>query len=491
MDYSLKKTSNWSAQRSDCLVIPVIDSKAINQQLKSLDDEYQGLVKTLLQSGDIKTSPLSVSLVQTPNHKSKRLLFIGLGKKPDFATFRKAIASVQKQLAKLNINNAAIVLNELSISDTSTEQLLQQTAQLIETGFYKYSETLSKKAQKPNLKKVTVLHEQATASLKNALQQGVEIGQGMNLARQLGNLPGNICTPSYLADCADGLSKKYKKLSCKVLSEAQMKKLKMHSLLSVTAGTEEPAKFIIMEHKGGKAGEQPYVLVGKGVTFDSGGISLKPGAAMDEMKYDMCGAASVFGTMQAVSELDLKANIIGVVGAVENLPSGKATKPGDVVTSMSGQTIEILNTDAEGRLVLCDALTYVERFKPKTVIDIATLTGAAIVALGKHATALYSNNDKLSEQLIEAGKKTHDRAWPMPLWDDYDKQLSSNFADIANIGGPQAGSVTAACFLARFTKKYDWAHLDIAGPAWLNGPAKGATGRPVNLLVQYLIDQTA
>lgn len=489
MEFSLKKAGNWWSQRSDCLIIPILDDKTTTEYLKPLDDECQGLIKKLLQSNDLKTSALSLTLLQTPTGKSKRLLFVGLGKAPDFPTFRKAISSVQKELAKLNISNASLVLNELAIKGANEKQLLQQTPVLLETGFYKYDQTLSKKTKKTPLKIMSVLINNVTAANKKALQEGAEIGKGMNVARHLGNLPANICTPSYLAELAQTMGKKHRNLSTKILSEAQLKKLKMNALLSVTAGTDEPAKFIIMDYKGGQTDEKPYVLVGKGVTFDSGGISLKPGAAMDEMKYDMCGAASVFGTIEAISKLGIKANVIGVVAAVENLPSGAATKPGDVIQSMSGQTIEVLNTDAEGRLVLCDALTYVERFKPKAVIDIATLTGAAIVALGKHATALYSNKPELSDQLQTAGVKTHDRTWPMPLWDDYDKQLSSNFADIANIGGPQAGSVTAACFLARFTKKYDWAHLDIAGPAWLSGAAKGATGRPVNLLVQYLLDR--
>jgi leucyl aminopeptidase len=262
----------------------------------------------------------------------------------------------------------------------------------------------------------------------------------------------------------------------------------MGSLLSVTAGTDQPAKLIVMNYKGGKAGRKPYVLVGKGITFDSGGISLKPGAKMDEMKYDMGGAASVFGTLVTIAEPGLPLNVVGVIAAAENMPNGSATKPGDVVTSMSGKTIEVLNTDAEGRLVLCDALTYAARFKPEVVIDIATLTGACVVALGSHASGLYANHDKLAEQLLAAGEESHDRAWRMPLWDDYQKQLDSNFADIANIGGAGGGSITAACFLARFTEDYHWAHLDIAGSAWDATP-KGATGRPVGLLTRYLIER--
>ncbi len=262
----------------------------------------------------------------------------------------------------------------------------------------------------------------------------------------------------------------------------------MGSLLSVSAGSDQPAKLIVMEYNGGNKKTAPIALVGKGITFDTGGISLKPGAAMDEMKFDMCGAASVLGTFKTLIELRLPINVVGVIAASENMPNGSATKPGDVVTSMSGLTIEVLNTDAEGRLVLCDALTYTERFKPKVVIDIATLTGACVIALGGHASGLFSNNEALAEALLKAGQTANDRAWPMPIWDDYQKQLDSNFADMANIGGREAGSITAACFLSRFTKKFAWAHLDIAGTAWLSGGAKGATGRPVSLLVQYLLD---
>jgi leucyl aminopeptidase len=311
----------------------------------------------------------------------------------------------------------------------------------------------------------------------------------MNNAKELGNLPGNICTPSYLAKQAKTLGRSNSKLSVSILEEKKMRELGMGSLLSVTAGTDQPAKLIVMNYKGGAKKDQPHVLVGKGITFDSGGISLKPGAKMDEMKFDMCGAASVFGTMTAITQLQLPINVVAIVAAAENMPNGNATKPGDVVTSMSGQTIEVLNTDAEGRLVLCDALTYAERFKPKSVIDIATLTGACVVALGKHATGLYSNQDDFAAELLDAGKQIGDRAWQMPLWNDYQPQLNSNFADIANIGGPEAGSVTAACFLSRFAKKFRWAHLDIAGTAWLSGANKGATGRPVGLLTQYLINQ--
>jgi leucyl aminopeptidase len=386
--------------------------------------------------------------------------------------------------------DAVIYLDDLPAKAKAMRWLLPSLARGLVTALYRYTETLSKPADPPRLSRVVV---DAGKSLSNSeasrlLKQGKATGDGVNAARELANLPGNVCTPDYLAKEARKLGRKHKSVTTRVLDEKKMRELGMGSLLSVSAGSDQPARLIIMEYKGGKAKDQPYVLVGKGITFDSGGISLKPGAKMDEMKFDMGGAASVFGTMQAVCDLGLPLNVIGIVAAAENMPSGRATKPGDVVTSMSGKTIEILNTDAEGRLVLCDALTYAERYKPAAVVDIATLTGACVVALGSHASGLYANKDSLAEELLSAGEETHDRAWRMPLWDDYQKQLNSNFADVANIGGPGGGSITAACFLARFAEKYDWAHLDIAGSAWDSAP-KGATGRPVPLLTRYLQDR--
>ncbi len=312
----------------------------------------------------------------------------------------------------------------------------------------------------------------------------------MALTKDLGNLPGNVCTPTYLADTARKLAREFK-LKAEILGPKQIEALKMGSFLSVARGSVQPPQFIVLKYEGGPARQAPIVLVGKGVTFDTGGISLKPGEAMDEMKYDMCGAGSVLGTIRAVAEMGLKLNVIAVVPATENMPGGKATKPGDVVTSMSGQTIEVLNTDAEGRLILCDALTYAERFKPAAVIDVATLTGACIIALGHVNWGLFSKSDALADELLAAGRATGDTAWRLPVEEEYQEQLKSNFADVANIGGRPAGSVTAACFLARFTEKYEWAHLDIAGTAWKSGAAKGATGRPVPLLTQFLIDREA
>jgi leucyl aminopeptidase len=325
-------------------------------------------------------------------------------------------------------------------------------------------------------------------NLKKYFNQGSAISSGVKLAKKLGDLPSNICTPTYLAKTAADLGKKNKKMNVKIHNEKEMKKMGMNCLLSVGNGSEEPSKLITMQYNGGSKNEKPIVLVGKGITFDTGGISIKPSNGMDEMKYDMCGAASVLGTMKSICELNLKINVVGVIASAENMPSGSATNPGDVVTTMSGQTVEILNTDAEGRLVLCDALTYVSRFKPKYVIDIATLTGAVLVALGKVASGVLSNDEKLTEKLKNSSNISHDYIWELPMWEEFQSELDSNFADIANIGKRYAGTITAACFLSRFTEDYSWAHLDIAGTAWNEGANKGGTGRPVSLLTHFILE---
>ncbi|MEO6353485.1 MAG: leucyl aminopeptidase, partial [Burkholderiaceae bacterium] len=372
------------------------------------------------------------------------------------------------------------------------------TLALRENAYRCDSQKSKKEAAQGGVKKIAFAISGTTAAAatataaKQTLEQSLALANGIDLTKDLGNLPANVCTPTYLANTAKKLAKDYK-FGIELLDRKQLQALKMGSFLSVTNGSEEPPKFIVLKHMGGNAKDAPTVLVGKGITFDTGGISLKPGSGMDEMKYDMCGAASVLGTFRAIGEMNLKLNVIGVIPTCENMPSGRATKPGDIVTSMSGLTIEVLNTDAEGRLVLCDALTYVERFKPAAVVDIATLTGACITALGHHNSGLFTRHDAahdaLADELLSAGRTTGDTAWRMPIEDSYQEQLKSNFADIANIGGPAAGSITAACFLERFTKKYTWAHLDIAGTAWKSGAAKGATGRPVSLLTTFLINR--
>lgn len=486
MDFSVK-TSELHKIRTDCLIVQVYGDKTLSAAAQAIDSNSSA-ISQLFTLQDFKLKAGKTFWLSAPQGASyKRLLLVCMGDKREKLTvqeIKKSATAVAKELKARPITHAVWSVENHSEVNAKTIALL--TAQAITTELYTYRQTKSD-VKLPALNKLT-LHstEKFDASWKNGLQLGQQIGDGINTARNLGNLPGNLCTPSYLAEQALALADD--KLSVKVLDEKQMQKLGMGSLLSVSAGSQQPAKLIVMEYRGAAKSQRPTVLVGKGITFDTGGISLKPGPGMDEMKYDMCGAASVLGVMSAIKAHGPKTNIVGIIAAAENMPSGRATKPGDVVTSMSGQTIEVLNTDAEGRLVLCDALTYAARFKPKAVVDIATLTGACVIALGGHASGLFANDQSLANELLEAGNLAQDRAWQMPLWEEYQKSLDSNFADIANIGGREAGSITAACFLSRFTKDFKWAHLDVAGTAWLGGAAKGATGRPVGLLLQYLIN---
>ena len=402
-----------------------------------------------------------------------------------------------KQCLSLNITEVTSYLTEVAVTGAPSVKVdagwhIRQAVIACDSRLYQFEQCkgLEKKTKKRNLKTLQFAQTDSKnqTEYKHATKQGQAIAEGISLAKTLGNLPGNICTPDYLAKQAKTLQKTFSTIKATVLNEAMMTKLGMGSLLSVARGSQHPARLAIIEYKQGKASDKPVVLVGKGITFDSGGISLKPGPKMDEMKYDMCGAASVVGTLHACAQMKLKANVIGIITCAENMPGSQATKPGDIVTSMSGRTIEILNTDAEGRLVLCDALSYAERFKPAAVIDIATLTGACIVALGSRPSGLLGNNDKLIDAIKQSADNCGDRVWQLPLWSDYRQDLKSNFADVANIGGSGAGTITAAAFLSYFTEKYPWAHLDIAGTAWNSGNDKGATGRPVPLLVQYIID---
>lgn len=494
MKYSLLNTAA-TAKATDCLVIGVWTKGKLTAPVGALDDALAGELRRVVATGDI-SGKIGDTLYMHPSAgNAKRVLLVGCGDEGDLDArkYRKAVNAATKALLKSNAKDAVMTLAELPIKDRDGAWALSMLVQECDNCTYQYDQTKSAKKPAYALKSVSCSTPKGAngKAMNEALKAGNAIANGISTAKELGNLPGNICTPTYLASTATKLAAKHKSLTTKILTEKQMQKLGMGSLLSVSAGSKEEAKLIVIEYKGGKATSKPYVLVGKGITFDTGGISLKPGAAMDEMKFDMCGAASVMGTMTAVAQLGLKINVVAVIAAAENMPSSTATKPGDVVTSMSGKTIEILNTDAEGRLVLCDALTYVERFKPKTVIDIATLTGAAVATFGDQTSALLSPNQAFADELLGISQDTLDLAWQLPLWEEYQSLLESNFADIANIGGPRAGTITAACFLQRFTKKYTWAHLDIAGTAWLSGAQKGATGRPVHLLVEYLRRQKA
>ena len=488
------KTINLETVKSPCLVVGVSDKRKLSDSAKQLDSLSKGFISNLLRRGDISGEiGDSLMLHDVPGLKSERVLLVGCGKESELThqKFQEIATNASNTLSKANIKNSIISLTDLNSKTLSNTMQIRLATEALQQNNYRFSELKKEKA--PSLVKATLHFADKRAAVmkkaKLAVQIGNAIGLGRNTARDLGNLPGNICTPTYLAKQATNYGKSYSKLKTTILNQKDMEKLGMGSLLSVSLGSRTPPKFIIMQYNGGKKADRPYVLVGKGVTFDSGGISIKPGAKMDEMKFDMCGAASVMGTMVTVNELKLPINVVAIVPSVENMPDGAAIKPGDIVTSMSGQTIEILNTDAEGRLILCDALTYSEKFKPKAVIDVATLTGACVVALGAHPAGLLSNQQKLADQILAAGTECGDRAWQMPLWDDYQDQLKSNFADMANIGGREAGTITAACFLSRFTKKLNWAHLDIAGVAWFGGKKKGATGRPVPLLTQYLMER--
>jgi leucyl aminopeptidase len=484
-------TSNAPAtQETDCVVVAVFEHGELSPTASSLNEHSNNAIKRIIERGDITGSAGQTLLLQdVANITSPRVLLVGCGKK-DLTTevqFNSAITAAINVLNESGAQTATTALAEINVKDRSTDWKVRQVILTGETALYKYTATKETKATLSPIEQLGFF-DIVDADITLATQRGNAIATGMNLARELGNLPGNICTPTYLADQAVEIGKQYNSVTTTIIDEDEMAELGMGSFLSVSRGSREPAKLITLDYKG--AGDaRPVVLVGKGLTFDAGGISLKPSQGMDEMKYDMCGSAGVFGTIRAIAELNLPINVVGVVPSSENLPDGAANKPGDIVTSMAGKTIEILNTDAEGRLLLCDALTYSERFNPEIVIDIATLTGAVIVALGSQATGLMANNQALADDLLKAGNDSFDRTWQLPLWDDYQQQLDSNFADIANVGGKEAGSVTAACFLARFTEKYTWAHLDIAGTAWNSGKAKGATGRPVPLLVQYLLNK--
>ena len=493
MEFSIKSGSP-EKQRSACVVVGVFESRKMTLPAELLDKASGGYISDIVRRGDMEGKVGSTLLLHSvPSTLCDRILLVGLGKEKDFREkeFASAIRTAVKVLNETGAFDASIFLTELPVRKRSIAWRVRQTAMIALDATYKFDQFKSKKEEiRRPLRKLTISVERRNelAPAEEALTQGLAIAEGMAMAKTLGNLPPNICHPTYLAEQAQAMAEEFK-LGCEILDRADMEKLGMHSLLAVARGSHQPPKLIVLTYKGSRASEKPIVLVGKGVTFDTGGISLKPGAEMDEMKYDMCGAASVLGTMQAVARMALPINLTVVVPATENMPGGNATRPGDIVTSMSGQTIEILNTDAEGRLILCDALTYAERFEPDTVIDVATLTGACVVALGSIATGLFANKDALARDLLDAGEDANDRGWHMPLWDDYQELLKSPFADMANIGGRWGGAISAACFLSRFTKKFDWAHLDIAGTAWKSGADKGATGRPVPMLAYYLLQR--
>ncbi|MCL6555822.1 MAG: leucyl aminopeptidase [Burkholderiales bacterium] len=490
------KSGSPEKQRSACVVVGVYEARKLSLAAEMIDRVANGYLSDIVRRGDMEGKLATTLLLHNvPNTLCDRVLLVGLGKEREFREneYRKAVRAAIRTLNDTGAMEAVLYLTELPVRRRSVEWRVEQAVLVAMEAVYRFDRMKSKPEEiRRPLRRLTlsVQRRNEIAGCEEAARRAEAIAQGVNLAKDLGNLPGNVCTPAYLADQALGLGRTYG-LEVEVLEQPELEKLGMGAFLSVAKGSRQPPKLIVLRYEGGNKGRKPLVLVGKGITFDAGGISLKPAAEMDEMKFDMCGAASVLGTFKALGLSRLPLNVVGIIPACENLPDGAANKPGDIVTSMSGQTIEILNTDAEGRLILCDALTYAERFQPEAVVDIATLTGACVIALGHHASGLFSTSDSLARELLQAGEEAWDRAWHMPLWEDYQEQLKSPFADMANIGGRPAGAVTAACFLSRFARKYDWAHLDIAGTAWKSGQEKGATGRPVPLLFHWLARRAA
>jgi leucyl aminopeptidase len=481
-------------QKTDCAIVGLYEGSALAGAAAALDDALGGQLTRVIKRGDVRGKPGELRLVDVDGAACQRVLIVGLGKKSAFGRkqYRKAVLAALSAVSKTGARDAVSYLAECVVSPDAYYDA-RLAAEAVGAALYRVPVIRSsRKPREPALRSFGIAVTES--SQKPAMQRGLEHGQaiaaGAALTRDLANLPANVCTPSYLAQQARELARSYPSVRTQVLDERELKRLKMGSFLSVTNGTDEPAKLIVMRYTGGRPGQAPVALVGKGVTFDSGGISLKQPPGMDEMKFDMTGAASVFGAVKAAAEMGLKLNVVGIVPACENMPSGRATKPGDIVRSMSGQTIEVINTDAEGRLILCDALTYARRFKPAAVVDIATLTGACVVALGSHLTAVMSNDDELASELTAAGIRAEDRCWHMPMAEEYHEQLKSNFADFANACGRDGGAITAACFLAKFTDGLQWAHLDIAGTAYMTGSQKGSTGRPVSLLLDFLLGRT-
>lgn len=477
------------ALETDALVVFLFEEDD-TPTLARLNEDHTRLFNALKDQGLMNTKVGQVTpLFGHADLPADPVLLVGAGKRAEFGEnrFIKVIKAVCGALKQAKVASASLALDDIQPTGRTAQWSAEKATELLLTSLYQYDSTKSQKAEASKLERIDYLAGEQNLEL--AISTGKALAHGINVARELGNLPANICNPPYLVEQAHNLADAYDEISVEVLGQAEMEELGMGSFLAVTQGSANPPHLIVMKYNGGKADQKPHVLVGKGLTFDAGGISLKPAAGMEDMKFDMLGAASVFGTLNAIAELKPAINVVGVIAAAENMCSGTATRPGDVVTSLSGKTIEIINTDAEGRLVLCDALTYARRFEPASIVDIATLTGAVIIGLGHHPTAVYANNEELQQHLIGAGQASWDRGWPMPLWEEYNEELESPYADLRNIGaGRAAGSITAAAFLSEFTADLNWAHLDIAGTGWTTAK-EGATGRPVGLLTQYLLDR--
>lgn len=492
MEFNVKSGSP-EKQRTACIVVGVYEPRRLSTAAEQLDKISDGYLSNLLRRGDIEgKSGQTLLLHNVPNVLSERILLVGCGKERelDERQYRQIISKTIATLNDTGAMEAVCFLSELHVKARNTYWKVRHAVEAAQASLYVFDQLKTHKEEPRRPLRKMVFNVPTRRELpigERAVLHGLAVAKGVKLCRDAANMPPNICTPIWLAEQAEAVAEHYPTLHVERVTEADMAAAGMNAYLAVSRGSENPAVMTLMHYRGTTEDKAPIVLIGKGLTFDSGGISIKPSEAMDEMKYDMGGAASVLGTMQALAELQLPIHVIGVLAGCENMPDGKAYRPGDIIKTMSGQTVEVLNTDAEGRLVLCDALTYVERFNPESVIDIATLTGACIVALGPHASGLMSNHNPLAHELLNVGKQSGDRAWQLPLWDDYQEMLESPFADMTNLGGRAAGTITAACFLARFTKKYHWAHLDVAGTAWKSGKDKGSTGRPVPMLTQFLL----
>jgi len=490
MDYSIE-TAPLEELQCDCIIVGVYQDRQLSPLATALNNSTNGLINNIVCRGDLSGKNGETVLINAiPDSKIERVLLVGLGENKPLSgkNYKKALLAAINSLKKPQIKSVVCCLAECEVEGRDLQWKSRHIIEVFSDAVYQFTQTKSDKETESKIEKISVATTEAEhASAHAGLLQGKAIAEAANLVKHLGDLPGNICTPTYLAEQAIDLGKKYTSLTVKILEESDMASLGMGAFLSVSRGSRQPAKLITLDYQGGEKNAKPIVLIGKGLTFDAGGISLKPGPGMDEMKYDMCGGATVLGLLLAVAQMQLPLNIIGLIASSENMPDGDANKPGDILTSMSGKTIEVLNTDAEGRLLLCDTLTYAEHYDPDVVIDIATLTGACGVALGRVVSGLLGNDDALCNELTAAGEIANDPIWRLPLWEEYQEQLKSNFADMANVGGKDGGTITAACFLSRFAEKFRWAHLDIAATAWRTGPTKGATGRPVSLLAQYLI----
>ena len=492
MEYAIE-TAPLETLQCDCLIVGVYQDKQLSASANSINDSTQGLITKILDRGDISGKNGETVLINAiPDSSIERILLVGLGENKPLSSkdYKKALLAAINSLKKTQIKSVTCSLADCDVIAADRQWKTRQIIEVFSDAVYQFTAYKSNKETDSKVEKISITAPETERGLAQAgLIQGKAIAEGINLTKLLSDLPGNICTPNYLAEQALELGKKYPSLDISILEEADMEKLGMGALLSVSRGSRQPAKLITLDYRGGEKNSKPIVLIGKGLTFDAGGISLKQAPGMDEMKYDMCGGATVLGTLLAAAQMQLPLNIIGLIPSSENMPDGDANKPGDILTSMSGKTIEVLNTDAEGRLLLCDTLTYAERFNPDVVIDMATLTGACLVALGRVPSGLLGNNDALCNDLLAASETAIDSLWRLPLWEEFQEQLKSNFADLANVGGKDAGTITAACFLSQFAENFHWAHLDIAGTAWRTGPTKGATGRPVPLLSQYLINR--